>query len=761
MTKVEELQVIISANADQFKGQLTSIQKELAGLGKSTTASSSAIGGVMFGAVTKANIALMLLTGALSILGDGMKAVENVIEDSITANRKYETSLIGLEAVASRKLGMQGMKDATQTAKDLVTDGLMPVENAATGLKNLLASGFSLKEATDLMLVFKDSAAFGKQEALTFGQAVSSATEGIKNGNSILVDNAGITKNLSNILKDAGYAEQDLARATTDAGVRQAIYNGLLQEGNLFQGNAAILANTSAGQIQAIEARLTTLRVTIGQFLEPIQQVIQGGLLSFLNGVQLTFNGAKVGVEEFAVQVAAALLAIIRMIGRLLSSIPIIGQNFVGMANLTIGVSKTQNNLSNSLNNTNTAMKKVSSSAGKLKSDLMGLASFDEMNVLTAGAGANGAGGAGGINVPNINMDQFKSSLDSIDWNRINGLADGVVKNFEKTLEPIGNFIKKLQTAKDSAYTTSDSLGALGSSILYAIPIVGQLALAYDTLSIAYTFLYQNSEEFRKLIDEKVTPVINAFKKQVTDTTDSIKKSFVDTFQNTITPILNGIIDFIGGLVIPVFKNVSLVIGMVVGEIVKKFNEVKKSVQEALDPVVEKFNLFKTWLGVNIMVALNEFIGNWKLVWMVVSLIVSNIWDGIKQGIKDAINWIIDKLNIFINKVNGVVKTINGMGAGIPGWTNITWTAKTIPQLAQGGIVNSPTVAMIGEAGREAVVPLENTKWIDELASKINNSSNGQGGNITIKLGEEKIYSKFIDYVNDRSKATNSLVFNI
>ena len=42
------------------------------------------------------------------------------------------------------------------------------------------------------------------------------------------------------------------------------------------------------------------------------------------------------------------------------------------------------------------------------------------------------------------------------------------------------------------------------------------------------------------------------------------------------------------------------------------------------------------------------------------------------------------------------------------------------PALANGGIVNSPTMAMIGEAGKEAVVPLENnTAWLDKLADKL------------------------------------------
>lgn len=51
--------------------------------------------------------------------------------------------------------------------------------------------------------------------------------------------------------------------------------------------------------------------------------------------------------------------------------------------------------------------------------------------------------------------------------------------------------------------------------------------------------------------------------------------------------------------------------------------------------------------------------------------------------------------------------------------------AKSVPKLAKGGIVNRPTQAIVGEAGREAVIPLENnTEWIDELAEKIGKNNN-------------------------------------
>jgi phage-related protein len=46
---------------------------------------------------------------------------------------------------------------------------------------------------------------------------------------------------------------------------------------------------------------------------------------------------------------------------------------------------------------------------------------------------------------------------------------------------------------------------------------------------------------------------------------------------------------------------------------------------------------------------------------------------------------------------------------------------KFVPMLAKGGVVDSPTLAMVGEAGKEVVMPLENnTEWIKELAEKLN-----------------------------------------
>ena len=61
-------------------------------------------------------------------------------------------------------------------------------------------------------------------------------------------------------------------------------------------------------------------------------------------------------------------------------------------------------------------------------------------------------------------------------------------------------------------------------------------------------------------------------------------------------------------------------------------------------------------------------------------------------------------------------------------------------------------------------MPLEhNTGWISELAEQINlNNNGGQPQQIIIKLGEETIFDRFIDNINERAFETNGEVsFNV
>jgi hypothetical protein len=104
----------------------------------------------------------------------------------------------------------------------------------------------------------------------------------------------------------------------------------------------------------------------------------------------------------------------------------------------------------------------------------------------------------------------------------------------------------------------------------------------------------------------------------------------------------------------------------------------------------------------------------------------------ITGGFKSTYNTVAGYINSLISGINKMVKKLNElpMISGIP-------TVPKIPYLAKGGIVNSPTLAMVGEAGKEAVMPLENnTGWITDLASMLvaRGGTGGGGGDIVMNV---------------------------
>ena len=83
----------------------------------------------------------------------------------------------------------------------------------------------------------------------------------------------------------------------------------------------------------------------------------------------------------------------------------------------------------------------------------------------------------------------------------------------------------------------------------------------------------------------------------------------------------------------------------------------------------------------------------------------SGMWDGIKTAFKAAVNFIIDGWNRIEFK-------IPGFKVGPIGFGGFTLGLPDIPRLAEGGIVTRPTLALIGEAGAEAVVPLGRNRGV-------------------------------------------------
>lgn len=86
--------------------------------------------------------------------------------------------------------------------------------------------------------------------------------------------------------------------------------------------------------------------------------------------------------------------------------------------------------------------------------------------------------------------------------------------------------------------------------------------------------------------------------------------------------------------------------------------------------------------------------------------IISNVFSFVLNGVKAYINTIIGLINFVIGIIDKIHFKIPSWVPGLGG-KEFGVNIPKIPMLADGGIVNKPTLAMIGEAGPEAVVPLK------------------------------------------------------
>lgn len=125
-------------------------------------------------------------------------------------------------------------------------------------------------------------------------------------------------------------------------------------------------------------------------------------------------------------------------------------------------------------------------------------------------------------------------------------------------------------------------------------------------------------------------------------------------------------------------------------------------------------------------------------------------WTQIKTGVEDAWNWIYNFIAGIWGKIVSAAETAIGsvqkLIAGIMAPINAVTSAvssiggaigngagsllSAIPKFADGGIVSSPTLALIGEAGPEAVIPLSAFNG----GSSLSGGASGGSGNIVINL---------------------------
>ncbi|MCI9000937.1 MAG: hypothetical protein HFJ26_08710 [Clostridia bacterium] len=134
------------------------------------------------------------------------------------------------------------------------------------------------------------------------------------------------------------------------------------------------------------------------------------------------------------------------------------------------------------------------------------------------------------------------------------------------------------------------------------------------------------------------------------------------------------------------------------------------------------------------------FSGIWSGIVSIFRNIGQKIGEAVSGAFRGAVNAVLSTIENILNTPIRAVNSLIGVINLVPGINLGRLPTFNLPRLAKGGIISQPTQAIIGEAGKEAVVPLENNmEWLDILADKLANKIGSSGGSYIINMDSRTI----------------------
>lgn len=258
--------------------------------------------GLNSGVVNAGNILNKLKT---SIKGVGVAigaafAVRQIVQfgkEASKAAREASDSMMGLRSILEGQ--GRSFSDAKKFIDEYIQDGLIPATDATTAYKNLASRGYDDTQIQQVMTALKDASAYGRQASYSMGEAVKSATEGLKNENSVLVDNAGVTKNVAKMWEDYARSIGTTSQNLTQQQKIQAEVSGILAETRFQTGDAARVASTLTGEIQRLSFGFNNFKIAVGNIVNPILKTFLPVINAALNAVTRFANAIATFVNNF------------------------------------------------------------------------------------------------------------------------------------------------------------------------------------------------------------------------------------------------------------------------------------------------------------------------------------------------------------------------------------------------------------------------------------------------------------------------------
>lgn len=731
----------------------------------------------------------MAIGGAFAV-----KQVVNFTKTCITSASKVQSAFTGLNSIV--KGTGNSFATAQKFIKDYTSDGLISIEETATAYKNLLSRGYDTSQIENVLSRLKDSAAFGRQASYDLGEAVVSATEGLKNENSILVDNAGVTKNVAKMWEEYAKTHNTTTSAMTQAQKIEAEYNGIMKETQFQVGDAIAYTNTFAGQVQKSKATFTQMTVAIGKVVAPIAQLFIPIINSAMQAVTAFFEKLQGVLKVFGLEMPD-------VVSKSSSSFTNISSDIEGTGDSAISAAK------------------------KIKK---AFAPIDEINVLNNNKTTDTSGGGStsqSTSVPvtptvaedstvssaisatvekikkyieplqNINFDNLVNAFgrlkdavapitekifDGLSWVYFNVLVPLASWTIEDVLPAFLNILSGAFNILNTALTDIQPIFTwLWESILQPIAswTGGVIVSVLNGIGDALKWISEN--EVAMSIIEGITIVVGTLAGAIALYNAAM------TVCNVVTGIFSGIMAVLTSPITLVVVAIGALIGIII-LCVKHWEDIKNAAISCWEKIKEVWNVVATWFNDTIIQPIkNFFVGMWDGL----KNGASNAWSGIKSVFSNVTNWFKDVFskawqavknvfstggkifdgikdgiaNVFETVVNGIIKCINKV-ISIPFetinktlnkirnisflnispfkglWKENPLTVPQIPMLEQGGWVaaNNPQLAIVGDNKREGEVIAPESKIYDQVSKAIRDNNNV--GKQEIEL---TIYHKYED----------------
>ena len=349
-----------------------------------------------------------------------------------------------------------------------------------------------------------------------------------------------------------------------------------------------------------------------------------------------------------------------------------------------------------------------------------------------------------------------------------------VIMIIGKIISIAGTLSTIIGTVSGAMAAAGGASGALGAAFAAITGPVGIAVAAITGLIAIFVALYKNNEDFRN----SVNTVWNGVKTLISGVIESLKamfqafitlanqiwKKYGDDFVKIITTAFNLVATIVNTTLKAIQDVIKIITSAIKGdwkgvwEGIKNltsdlWNGIKNVIKSAIDLVK---GIIKTEF---------EFIKGIILgIWNGIKGITSAVWNDIKSAIENPINAAKNAVGNAVNAIKGFFSNLHLPEIKIPKIKlphfsiegEFSLKPPSVPHLAvnwyaSGGIFNSPSVIGVGEAGQEAVLPIDR---LDELMARAIEKAKGSnsGGGLALHIE---------NFINNSDKDIEQLAYEL